>query len=80
MNITITAYGIAKDLLGSKHLEMELEQGADISALKKVLFQRCPDFQKLKSLSFAVSDQYREDSYKINEHQEVVIIPPVSGG
>ena len=80
MNITIIAYGIAKDLLGSKHLELEVEQGADISMLKKALFQRYPDFQKLKSLSFAVSEQYREDSYEIHEQDEVVIIPPVSGG
>ena len=39
-----------------------------------------PEFEKLKSLKFAVNEDYQEDGYRLKENDEVVIIPPVSGG
>ncbi len=80
MKINLIAFGIAKDILRSKQVELELMDGDTISSLKKKLFQHYPDFSNLKSLSFAVGDQYEDDSYTLHESDEVVIIPPVSGG
>jgi molybdopterin converting factor small subunit len=80
MKIKLIAYGIAKDILQSKQLEFELKAGDSISSLKQNLFARYPDFAKLKSLAFAVGEDYQEDSYSLKENDEVVIIPPVSGG
>jgi len=80
MKINLIAFGIAKDILRSRQLEFELLPGDTISALKEKLFQRYPEFSKLKSLSFAVGENYQEDSYPLHENEEVVIIPPVSGG
>jgi molybdopterin converting factor small subunit len=31
-------------------------------------------------LAFAVGEEYQTDSYALTENDEVVIIPPVSGG
>ena len=39
-----------------------------------------PDFEKLRSLSIAVNQEYREDDFLVKEGDEIVIIPPVSGG
>lgn len=80
MKINLIAFGIAKDILQSKQLEFELTEGDTISSLKKKLFQHYPDFSKLKSLAFAVGENYEGDSYALHDHDEVVIIPPVSGG
>ncbi len=80
MKINLIAYGIAKDILQSKQLEFELRPGDTISALKQNLFQHYPEFSKLKSLAFAVGEDYQEDTYGLHENDEVVIIPPVSGG
>ncbi|MBK5279738.1 MAG: MoaD/ThiS family protein [Bacteroidia bacterium] len=80
MKITLIAFGIAKDILQSKQLEFELAPGDTISSLKQKLFQRYPEFLKLNSLSFAVGENYQEDSHGLQENDEVVIIPPVSGG
>jgi molybdopterin converting factor small subunit len=80
MKINLIAFGIAKDILQSKQLEFELRPGDTISSLKENLYQRYPDFSKLKSLAFAVGEDYQEDSYSLHENDEVVIIPPVSGG
>lgn len=80
MKINLIAFGIAKEILQSKQLEFELNPGDTISTLKKTLFKRYPDFSKLKSLAFAIGENYQEDTYSLQENDEVVIIPPVSGG
>lgn len=80
MKINLVAFGIAREILQSKQIEFELNPGDTISTLKKNLFKRYPDFSKLKSLAFAIGENYQEDTYGLRENDEVVIIPPVSGG
>lgn len=80
MKITLVAFGIAKEILTTKQLIVELSPGDTIYVLKNSLFQRYPDFQNLRSLSFAVGENYQEDSFVLHDNDEVVIIPPVSGG
>ncbi len=80
MKIKLVAYGIAKDILGSRQMELEVKPGDRISNLRQLLIHRYADFAKLKSLNFAVGINYQEDSFCLSENDEVVIIPPVSGG
>jgi molybdopterin converting factor small subunit len=80
MKIKVVAFGIAKEILQAKQIELELNSGDTISSLRQVLVHRHPEFSSLKSLSFAVGVNYQEDGYQLNENDEVVIIPPVSGG
>jgi len=80
MKVTLVAFGIAKDILGRRQLEWELEESTQISDLKKGLMARFPDFSELQSLRFAVNEDYQDDDYQLQPKDEVVIIPPVSGG
>lgn len=80
MKIRLTAFGIAKDILQSRNVEIELGEGDNIRTLKQILFKKYPDFSSLKSISFAVGENYQDDSYTLHENDEVVIIPPVAGG
>ncbi|NNE30628.1 MAG: MoaD/ThiS family protein [Saprospiraceae bacterium] len=80
MKIRLTSFGIAKDIVGQKEMEIDIETGSSIAQLKDILINRYPDFSALTSLSFAVDEEYREDGYTISENQQVIIIPPVSGG
>ncbi len=80
MKIKVIAFGIAKDILQSKQMELEMNSGDTISSLRKTLLQKHPEFGKLKSLAFAVGVNYQDDSHPLHENDEVVIIPPVSGG
>ena len=80
MKIHLQAFGIAKDILLARKMEFELNERDSVATLKEKLLLRYPEFEKLKSLSFAVGDEYREESYTLKEGDEVAIIPPVSGG
>jgi len=79
MKIKLIAYGIAKDILKSKEKEWDVDAG-NIQALKQKLLTEYPAFAHLSKLSFAVGVEYRDDDFQLKEGDEVVIIPPVSGG
>lgn len=80
MEIKLIAYGIAKEILDQRTMNYHVEDGVSIAELKENLVSAYPDFGKLRYLSFAVDEEYRDDDFKLSENQEVVIIPPVSGG
>jgi molybdopterin converting factor subunit 1 len=80
MKIKLLAFGIARDILGASSLEIELNGHPNIGNIKQYLCQQYPDFEQLASLSLAVNTSYVDDVYPIQPGDEVVIIPPVSGG
>jgi len=80
MTIKLVAFGIAKDILQQSQMDFALDNGQKIKDLKRDLQARYPAFEKLQSLKFAVNEDYQDDSYELSATDEVVIIPPVSGG
>jgi len=80
MNINILAFGIAKDIIKGSAISLEVKEGTTVNDLKDNLCHQYPDFKKLKTLSIAVNTEYRTDDFILSEQDEVVIIPPVSGG
>ena len=80
MKLKISAYGIARDILGSNQIEYEIAGNLDSSHLLENLQKDYPEFLKLKSLMVAINDEYAKPDQLIEEGDEVVLIPPVSGG
>ena len=73
------AYGIAREILGTRSTELELDV-ATVGQLRAELTARFPGLSGLRSVSFAIHESYQEDTFPLSEGMEVVIIPPVSGG
>ena len=80
MEIQITAFGIAKDILSANKLTYQVNEGLSVHDLKARLLDEYEDFSKLSSLRFAVNEEYVEDSFILREGDDVILIPPVSGG
>ncbi len=80
MNLTLTAYGIAKDIIQGRTTTLEVEGPTTLAQVKAVLCERYPSFQELASLAIAVNATYQADDFVVQAHDELVIIPPVSGG
>lgn len=80
MKIDLLAFGIAKDILQSRTLSFDLKEGNTISALRSAIISSYPEFIRLTSISFAVNEEYVKDGHVLQEGDEVVLIPPVSGG
>jgi len=79
VKVRLVAYGIARELIGARHSELEFS-GKTIADLKETLVNTWPAFAGLKQISFAIGEDYRPDDQVLSENDEVVIIPPVSGG
>ncbi|MFT4665724.1 MAG: molybdopterin converting factor subunit 1 [Polaribacter sp.] len=80
MTTEIIAFGIAKDIIGDRQLKLNLSDGTTVGSLKETICKRFPDFERLRSMAIAVNEEYQEDDFVIKAGDEVVIIPPVSGG
>ncbi len=80
MKIKILAFGIAKEILNSRELELEVPTGSSIGGIKDLLIDRYPDFSELRSLSLALNEEYASDHDVVEDGDKVVVIPPVSGG
>lgn len=79
MKLRLVAYGIAKDIVGLKDSQLDFEL-RNIAELKQQLIAQYPEFGKLQSLKFAVNEEYCDDTYLLQDNDEIVIIPPVAGG
>jgi len=80
MQITVLAFGIAKDIISGSQLNLKVADGQTVGELKTTLCQQFPAFEQLRSLKIAVNTDYRPDDFVLKENDEIVIIPPVSGG
>ena len=80
MELEITAFGIAKDILGSRIYRLEVSSSISVAQLKEQLYREFPQFQALKSLAIAINEEYAIDNQRIEPGDQVVLIPPVSGG
>ena len=80
MRLTIKTFGIAREIIGAKETILEFASGTTVSALKTELWVQYPDLKGLKSLFIAVNNKYEEEGVKLNENDEIALIPPVSGG
>ena len=74
------AFGVARDIIENSVVEMEFDELSTIRELKNELSNRYQGFEQLRHFNLAVNEEYREDDFKLSENDEVVIIPPVSGG
>ena len=81
MTIQVKAFGIARDIFSRDEMTFDLPSSQNtVQDLKVALVRAYPEFEKLTKFSIAVNQEYRDDNFQISENDEVVIIPPVSGG
>lgn len=80
MQLTVVGFGIAKDILGSNSVDLEVPEVFSVADLKARLFARYPAFEKLRSLAIAVNSEYARDDLTLQVQDDIVLIPPVSGG
>ena len=80
MRIKLLAFGIAKEIIGGSSQDVTVPDNATISQVKDHLSELYPDFNKLVKFNIAVNESYEEDMFVVSENDELVILPPVSGG
>ena len=80
MKIKILFFGIIKDLINQNSLDFELEKQTTILDFKILIINNYPKLASFNSFSVAVNEEYKGDSYILQDKDIIALIPPVSGG
>jgi molybdopterin synthase sulfur carrier subunit len=80
MKLKIKAFGIAREIVGSAEVELDVDNPINVEQLRELLTQKYPEFRSLRSMFLAVNNAYANDTATLAEHDEIALIPPVSGG
>ena len=81
MKITFKLFGHHKEKLNKYSIFLSISDNSNISDLICNLNQNEPGFKDIvKSYALAVNLIYQDEDFKLNDGDEVAIIPPVSGG
>ena len=77
----IRCFGIAKDIVKGDYLLLNVEDlPRTVGAFKIWLAEKYPAFKALRHYAIGVNQTYAEDDHLLEGSDEIVIIPPVSGG
>ena len=80
MTLEILTFGIARDIIGSSFLTIEMTEGTTVNDLKRQILALYPRFIALSSLMIAVNAEYGNETMVLHKGDEIALIPPVSGG
>ena len=80
MKLTIALFGITREIVGAPQLELTAPAGQSVQELLAGLHQTYPALGQLRSLAVAVNNEYAQPDVRLQERDEIALIPPVSGG
>src|SRR4051794_14465090 len=81
MQVRVLFFGSLRDLIGKTSDSVSLPEGADLTALLEHYTRNKPAISGLvPSLALSVNQEYASRSTKLRDHDEVALLPPVSGG
>lgn len=80
MDYKIICFGIAKDILGGREVSLSLPENLTVEEFQKIIEERYPKLSGLASMKIAVNESYATPEQVISPSDEIVLIPPVSGG
>ncbi|MFG6096526.1 MoaD/ThiS family protein [Leptolyngbyaceae cyanobacterium CCMR0082] len=81
ISITLKLFAVYQDVLGCPEMTMELPEGITVRELCDRICNQYPDLKKWQGLTrFAINLNFVEADTPLSNGDEVVLIPPVSGG
>src|SRR2546428_9784484 len=81
MLISVRAFASYREALGAHSVKLEVSEGTTPPEVWDHLVGRYPRLVGLpKPHAFAINEEYVQESYALRERDELVLIPPVSGG
>ena len=82
MQIELLYFGMLKDQMGREQESLDLEEGACVNDVLRLLRSRASNSGEMlwASLAVAVNREYAGRSTVLHDADEVALLPPVSGG
>jgi molybdopterin converting factor subunit 1 len=81
MKIKVKFFAILRERIGTGEITMEARDGSTVGELWEMLKRKYPKLAPVEMrLLYAVNQDYVSGDYVLKERDEVVFVPPVSGG
>lgn len=81
MTITVKLFAAYQEACGVPEIKLEVEKGAVVASVRDRLIEAHPQLTQWRDLTrFGVNLQFVEPDQLLYDGDEVVLIPPVSGG
>ena len=81
VHITVRLFAVIREMAGQSQATLALPPGSTISDAAALLVQRHPEIAPhLPRAAFALNREYAAKDARLNDGDELAIIPPVSGG
>ena len=81
INVTVKLFAAYQEVYGTSELKISFPQTTTVENVLDYLIREKPELEKLRNVTrFGVNLQFVTADTVINEGDEIVLIPPVSGG
>ncbi|MFQ5532685.1 MAG: molybdopterin converting factor subunit 1 [Candidatus Methylomirabilales bacterium] len=81
MRVNVKLFAAAREIVGEGEVSLDLTDGSTVGDLMEHFFTRYPELKRISgSLLLAVNREFAERTVRLEEGDEVGVIPPVSGG
>lgn len=81
ITVTVKLFAAYQEACGVSERQLQLNAGTTVVAVRDRLIQEHPELEQWRSLTrFGVNLQFVEPDTLLQDGDEVVLIPPVSGG
>ena len=81
MNVKVKFFAILRERVGASEITKEIKEGSTVADLWAALKKDYPKLAPVDMrLLYAVNRNYVNGEYALKERDEVVFVPPVSGG
>ncbi len=81
INVTIKLFAAYQEVYGQSELKISFPKATTVKDVLDYLIREKPELEKLRNVTrFGVNLQFVAADTVINEGDEIVLIPPVSGG
>jgi molybdopterin converting factor small subunit len=77
---TLLLFGICRDLLKKDQITIETQGPIEAYTLLEITKNTYPALRTLPSLRLAADHHFPKTDFIVEEHMEIALIPPVSGG
>tara|TARA_B100000676_G_scaffold258748_1_gene267337 strand:+ start:6667 stop:6912 length:246 start_codon:yes stop_codon:yes gene_type:complete len=81
LKINILLFANLREIAKQSSLQLDVSEKAIVNDVIDILKKEIPDIAPyFESIMIAVNMSYVENSYKLNNNDEMALIPPASGG
>jgi molybdopterin synthase sulfur carrier subunit len=81
ITVTVKLFAAYQEACGVSELQLDLERGAVVALVRDRLIEEHPQLAQWRDLTrFGINLQFVEPDQALQDGDEVVLIPPVSGG